>query len=179
MPWKVLVKINSSALAETTDKIIKTQKVLGEGAPFEYGFIDETIDRWYEGEVKRSRLLGAFSSLSILISSMGIFAMSIYYLQHKKKEIGIRKVNGATIPEITNLINRDFFSWITIAFLLAIPISWIIMDKWLQNFAYRINLSWWIFAVTIVIQLTIAFITICLQSQKAARENPINVLKSE
>jgi putative ABC transport system permease protein len=110
---------------------------------------------------------------------MGIFAMSIYYLQHKKKEIGIRKVNGATIPEITNLINRDFFSWITIAFLLAIPISWIIMDKWLQNFAYRINLSWWIFAVTIVIQLTIAFITICLQSQKAARENPINVLKSE
>ena len=116
MPWKVLVRINSSALAETTDKIIKTQKVLGEGAP---------------------------------------------------------------IPEITNLINRDFFSWITIAFLLAIPISWIIMDKWLQNFAYRINLSWWIFAVTIVIQLTIAFITICLQSQKAARENPINVLKSE
>ncbi|WP_419184186.1 ABC transporter permease [Xiashengella succiniciproducens] len=110
---------------------------------------------------------------------MGIFAMSIYYLQHKKKEIGIRKVNGATIPEITNLINRDFFSWITIAFLFAIPISWIIMDKWLQNFAYRINLSWWIFAVTIVIQLTIAFITICLQSQKAARENPINVLKSE
>ena len=110
---------------------------------------------------------------------MGIFAMSIFYNQQKTKEIGIRKVNGATVLEIVKMLNKDFVKWIAIAFVVAVPIAYYAMTKWLENFAYRIELSWWYFALAGLIALIIALVTVSWNTFVSARKNPVKSLKYE
>jgi putative ABC transport system permease protein len=177
--WSILVKLNGTNLVSTVDQIKKAQAKFTGGIPMDSGFIDVSINQWYEKEVKRSKLIGAFTLLSIIISSMGIFAMSLYYIQQKIKEIGIRKVNGATISEVITMLNRDFVKWVAIAFVIATPIAYFVMNKWLENFAYKTSLSWWIFAMAGLLALGIALLTVSWQSWKAAKRNPVEALRYE
>ncbi|RIJ48239.1 ABC transporter permease [Maribellus luteus] len=178
-PWSIVVKLNSANLVETVRRIKETQAEFTGGKPMESGFIDSEVDQWYTAEVRRSKLIGAFSVLSIIISSMGIFAMSLYYIQQKIKEIGVRKVNGAKVSEILAMLNKDFVKWVAIAFVIACPIAYYAMHKWLENFAYKTTLSWWIFALAGLMALGIALLTVSWQSWRAATRNPVEALRYE
>jgi putative ABC transport system permease protein len=178
-PWNIVVKINGANIVETVRRIKEKQASFTGGLPMESGFIDSTVDQWYTTEVKRSKLIGAFTILSIIISSMGIFAMSLYYIQQKVKEIGVRKVNGAKVSEVVTLLNKDFLVWVLVAFVIATPFAWYAMHKWLENFAYKTSLSWWIFALAGLLALGIALLTVSWQSWKAATRNPVEALRYE
>jgi putative ABC transport system permease protein len=110
---------------------------------------------------------------------MGIFAMSMFYNQQRTKEIGIRKVNGATVSEIVILLNKDFVKWVIVAFFVATPVAWYAMNRWLENFAYKIELSWWIFAFAGITALAIAMLTVSWHTFRAARQNPVEALRYE
>jgi putative ABC transport system permease protein len=110
---------------------------------------------------------------------MGLFALSIFSINTRIKEIGIRKVNGARISEVLIMLNRDFVKWVVIAFVIATPIAWYVMHKWLENFAYKTELSWWIFALAGLLSLGIALLTVSWQSWKAATRNPVEALRYE
>jgi putative ABC transport system permease protein len=178
-PWNIVVKINGANIVETVSRIKEKQASFTGGLPMESGFIDSTVDQWYTTEVKRSKLIGAFTLLSIIISSMGIFAMSLYYIQQKVKEIGVRKVNGAKVSEVVTLLNKDFLVWVLVAFVIATPLAWYAMNKWLENFAYKTELSWWIFALAGMLASGIALLTVSFQSWKAATRNPVEALRYE
>ena len=177
--WSIVVKVNGANMVETVKQIKAKQAEFTGGEPMESGFIDASVDQWYTTEVKRSKLIGAFTLLSIIISSMGIFAMSLYYIQQKVKEIGVRKVNGAKVSEVVALLNKDFLIWVLVAFVVATPIAWYVMHKWLENFAYKTGISWWIFALAGLLALGIALLTVSWQSWRAATRNPVEALRYE
>ncbi len=178
-PWKIIVKLNGTNTVQAVGQIKKAQSSFTGGIPMDSGFVDDNVNQWYISAQKQSKLIGAFTLLSILISSMGIFAMSLYYIQQKVKEIGIRKVNGARISEVISMLNRDFVRWVTIAFVIATPIAYYAMHRWLENFAYQTSLSWWIFALAGLLALGIALLTVSWQSWKAATRNPVEALRYE
>ncbi|TKG97445.1 ABC transporter permease [Puteibacter caeruleilacunae] len=144
-----------------------------------YFFIDEKIAQQYKAETILSRILYGFSCIAILISIIGISALALFISQQRTKEIGIRKVNGAKISEILTMLNKDFIKWVAIAFVLACPIAYYTMTKWLENFAYKTELSWWIFALAGVLALGIALLTVSWQSWRAATRNPVEALRYE
>jgi len=144
-----------------------------------YFFIDEKIAQQYKAETILSRILFAFSSIGILLSIIGISALSLFISQQRTKEIGIRKVNGASISEILALLNLRFVRWVLIAFVIATPIAWYATTKWLESFAYKTELSWWIFALAGLLALGIALMTVSWQSWRAATRNPIEALRYE
>jgi len=146
---------------------------------FNYTFIDEKFDAQYNEDKKFSSAFQIFTILAILIASMGLFGLTSYTCLQRKKEIGIRKVNGANIGQILSLLNKDFVKWVGLAFILAIPISWYAMDKWLESFAYKTTISWWIFALAGITALAIALLTVSWQSFSAAVANPVEALKDE
>ena len=125
------------------------------------------------------KLLGIFSMLAIFIATLGIISLSTMAAENRTKEIGVRKVNGAKISEILSMLNKDFLKWVAVAFVVAFPIAYYIMSKWLENFAYKTSLSWWIFAVAGILALGIALLTVSFQSWKAATRNPVEALRYE
>ena len=175
----IFLKINPKNTFETTDKIKAVYANLIDHAEFDVGFVADTINQWYIKEEKTGKIIGYFTLLSFIISFLGILAMSTFYMQQRKKEIGIRKVNGATISQILSLLNKDFLKWVGLAFLIAVPISWVVMSRWLESFAYRTTMSWWIFALAGLTALAIAPLTVSWQSFKAAIANPIESLRNE
>ena len=177
--WQSWIKINAENRHASIEKIKKVYDEFTGGEPMKYGFVDETINDWYNKEKSTSKIMSYFTLLTIIISIMGILAMSIFYIQQRIKEIGIRKVNGARISEILAMLNRDFIKWVAIAFAVACPIAWYAMDKWLENFAYKTTLSWWIFALAGLLALGIALLTVSWQSWRAATRNPIEALRYE
>ncbi|MGP8329201.1 MAG: FtsX-like permease family protein [Methanosarcinaceae archaeon] len=178
-PWNILVQMEGGNIIETVDKVKKSYLEFTGGLPFDHGFFDEKIQSWYDTEKRTAAIVSYFAILTIVISVMGIFAMSIFYNQQKTKEIGIRKVNGATVFEMVRMLTKDFVGWVAIAFVIAVPIAWYAMDSWLQNFAYKTELSWWIFALAGIIALLIALITVSWQTFRAARRNPVEALRYE
>ncbi len=178
-PWSILVKIESPHLASVVNRIKEVQSSFTGGIPMDYSFIDDAINRWYLKESRQAKLLGAFTLLSIIISTMGIFAMSLYYIQLKIKEIGIRKVNGAMTWQIMGMLNLDFLKWVAIAFVVATPVAWYVMDQWLQNYPYRIELSWWYFAQAGLITAAVALLSVSWQSWQSAKRNPVEALRYE
>ena len=147
--------------------------------PFEYIFLDEVYDGLYKNEISTQKLLSWFTILSIVLTCMGLLAMTYFITESRTKEIGIRKVNGAKIWKVMVLLNMDFVKWVAIAFVIATPIAWYSMNQWLQNFAYKTELSWWIFALAGLLALGIALLTVSFQSWKAARRNPVESLRYE
>jgi putative ABC transport system permease protein len=141
--------------------------------------LDEQIRNQYIKETKNTKLLAYFSFFAILISCLGLFGMIVLITHQRIKEIGIRKVNGAKVSEILIMLNAGFIKWIILAFILAVPIAWYIINKWLQNFAYKTSLNWWIFALAGLIALGIALLTISVQSWRAATRNPVEALRYE
>jgi putative ABC transport system permease protein len=147
--------------------------------PFEYNFLDDTLNLMYSGETKLGRIFEYFSALAILIACLGILGLSIYSIQQRTKEIRIRKVLGANIPGIVTELSKDFLRPVFIASVIAVPVAWYAMNKWLQEFAYRTEISWWIFLVAGALSILIALITVSFQAIKAAIANPVESLRSE
>jgi len=146
---------------------------------FEYSFLDSTYDLQYKSERKFESLIFSFAMLALFIAAIGLFGLFVFSIESRTKEIGIRKVNGATAFEIIFMLNKDIIKWIIIAFLVACPIAWYSMNKWLQIFVYRTEISWWIFAFGGLIAVVIAFFTVSWQSWRAATKNPVEALRYE
>jgi putative ABC transport system permease protein len=147
--------------------------------PFSYEYVSTMYRQVYKTEILQARLLSVFTLLSVFICSMGLLGLSLLISQQRTKEIGIRKVNGARVSEILSMLNRDFVKWVAIAFVIATPIAYYAMNKWLENFAYKTELNWWIFALAGLLALGIALVTVSFQSWKAATKNPIESLRYE
>jgi putative ABC transport system permease protein len=146
---------------------------------FNYTFIDQKFEAQYEEDKAFSSAFQIFTILAILIASMGLFGLTSYTCIQRKKEIGIRKVNGATIAQILMLLNKDFVKWVGLAFIIAAPLSWYTMNNWLEGFAFKTSISWWIFVLAGIMALGIALLTVSWQSFKAAIANPVRSLRSE
>ena len=168
-----------SALNNTIQDIKKSATGLSPSFPVEISFLDQAIENLYQSELQFRRTFSLFAACAIVICCLGILAMSLFACQRRIKEIGIRKVNGATISEVMTMLNRDFVKWVLIAFVIATPVAWFVMNKWLESFAYKTELSWWIFALSGVLALGIALLTVSLQSWKAATRNPVEALRYE
>jgi len=167
------------SLYKTVEKIKKTVSELSPSFPVEMSFFDLAIQSMYQSELRFRRTFSLFAVCAIVICCLGILAISIFACQRRVKEIGIRKVNGAKIYEILMMLNKNFIKWVGIAFIIACPVAWFIMHKWLQNFAYRTELSWWIFVLAGLIALGIAILTVSWQSWRAATRNPVEALRYE
>jgi putative ABC transport system permease protein len=147
--------------------------------PFSYEHVASMYRQVYKTEILQARLLSVFTILSLFICSMGLLGLSLLISQQRTKEIGIRKVNGARVSEILSMLNKDFVKWVVVAFVLATPAAYFAMNKWLENFAYKTSLSWWIFALAGLLALGIALLTVSWQSWKAATRNPVDSLRYE
>jgi len=181
-PAYCLVKFNSSgfsSLTQTVEGVMKIGKELSPGFPFEVKFIDQGVEAMYKSETQFRKTFSLFSGLAIFISCLGIFALSLANSQRRIKEIGIRKINGAKVSEVIMMLNKDFVKWVAIAFVIATPLAYYAMNKWLENFAYKTELSWWIFALAGLLALGIALLTVSWQSWKAATRNPVEALRYE
>ena len=183
-PWTsyCLVAVNAKDFNSLTHFIqdIKTEtNKLSPSFPVEISFLDQAVEHLYQSEIQFRRTFSLFAGSAIVICCLGILAMSLFSCQRRIKEIGIRKVNGATISEVMTMLNRDFVKWVLIAFVIATPVAWFVMNKWLESFAYKTELSWWIFALSGVLALGIALLTVSLQSWKAATRNPVEALRYE
>ncbi|MBK7938326.1 MAG: ABC transporter permease [Lewinellaceae bacterium] len=149
------------------------------GIPFEHSFLDQDFAQLYESEQTLSRILGAFTLIAILISCLGLFGLSAFTAEQRTKEIGIRKVLGASVSGITGLLAKDFLKLVFVAIVIASPVAWWAANKWLADFAYRIPVQWWMFAVAGAVAVAVAFLTVSYQSIKAALANPVKSLRSE
>jgi putative ABC transport system permease protein len=145
----------------------------------DYEFFDDMIASQYDNEKHLAQAIGSISLLAVFISWLGLFGLVLYTISKRTKEIGIRVVNGATAGQILVLLNREFLKWILIAYLIACPVAYYAMNKWLQGFAYKTTLNWWVFALTGIIAFFIAIITISWQTWIAARRNPVESLRYE
>ena len=175
----VNVKISANNRAETIAFIRNIYKKHTGDRGFSYTYFEDELEQVYMAETRLGNLILKFSLIAIIIAMMGIFGLSTFATERRVKEIGIRKVNGAKLVEILALLNKEFVKWVTISFVIAAPITWYIMNKWLESFAYKTEISWWIFAGAGIFVLGIALITVSLQSWKAATRNPIESLRYE
>jgi len=173
------VRLNDGSLHYGMQAIKETWQTYYPEQELNYFFIDEKIAQQYKAETILSRILFAFSTIGILISIIGISALSLFISQQRTKEIGIRKVNGANITEVLAMLNKNFIKWVVISFAIATPASWYILHKWLENFAYKTSLSWWIFALAGLLTLGIVLLTVSWQSWRAANRNPVEALRYE
>jgi putative ABC transport system permease protein len=174
-----IAKIDPNRKAEALKVLTTEWESLAPDHPIKYEFVDDLYEQIYFNQYKEMRALTLFSILSIILSILGMFALSSFSIQHKTKEIGIRKANGSTSLEILMLLIREYTQWVIVAFLIACPIAYYIARDWLSNFAYRIELSWWIFTLSGVMALIIAILTVSWQTWKAATQNPVEALKYE
>jgi putative ABC transport system permease protein len=147
--------------------------------PFTYAFVDELYNQTYISERKTGTILGIFSGLTIFIACLGLFGLATFTAEQRNKEIGVRKVLGASIPDLIALVSKEFIVLVGIAIAIATPIAWWAMNAWLRDFAYRINISWWVFVIAGLAAIVIALITVSFQAIKAAVANPVNSLRSE
>jgi putative ABC transport system permease protein len=147
--------------------------------PFEYSFLDAEVQKQYVTEITLSRIINVFTIVAIFISCLGLFGLATFSAEQRKKEIGVRKVLGASVSGIVQLLSKEFLKLVGISILIATPVAWWAMNKWLQGFAYRINISWWIFVVAGIMALLIALLTVSFQAIKAAVANPVKSLRTE
>jgi putative ABC transport system permease protein len=173
------LKLTASNIPDVVSKIEKQWKSVASDLPFEYSFMDADFDKLYKGERQTGKLITWFAAFSVLISCLGLFGLATFMAEQRTKEIGIRKVMGASVPGITALLSRDFLKLVFISVAIATPVAYYIASEWLQGFAYRISMQWWVFAASGMIAIIIALITVCFQAIKAAMQNPVTSLRSE
>lgn len=173
------VKINPENTKSTLASITAVWKKFAPNQPIRYTFMDENFRNMYADVQRMGSIFSSFAILAIIIAGLGLFALSAFMAEQRYKEIGIRKVLGASVSNIVSMLSKDFVKIILIAFLIAAPIAWWAMNKWLQNFAYRIKIDWLIFVMAGISSILIALITISFQSIKAATMNPVRSIKTE
>ncbi|RRB05023.1 ABC transporter permease [Larkinella rosea] len=172
-------KIETSNLEKTIDQIREDYEAFFPGNNFSYFFMDERFDQQYRDDQVFGKITTFFSFLAVLIASLGLFGLSSYTIAQRAKEIGVRKVLGASVGSIVALLSKDFLKLVLVAIVVASPIAWYAVSQWLDDFAYKIDISWWIFAVAGVLAVSIALVTVSFQSIKAALMNPVKTLRSE
>jgi putative ABC transport system permease protein len=170
---------NTKVLPGEIDKMNEIWKNVFPGQAFHYTFLSDRIAGYYKSDYKALNLFFLFASITVFLCILGILGLSLSMNENRTKEIGLRKVNGATISEVMVLLNKNFIYWVAIAFVIACPIAFYAMNKWLQNFAYKTELSWWIFVASGIIALVIASLTVSWQSWRAATRNPVEALRYE
>jgi putative ABC transport system permease protein len=175
----ISVRIRSTDIPSVITQIKNKWKAISSSQPFDYSFMDEDFNRLYTTEQRTAQIFISFAILAIVIACLGLFGLITYAAEQRIKEIGIRKVLGANVANIVAMISKDFMKLILVASLIAFPLAWWAMSKWLQDFAYRINISWWVFALAGMVTITIALITISFKAIKAATANPVSSLRSE
>jgi len=178
-PMYLSLKFKPNNAEATLAFVEKTWKQFEPAYPFDYFFLDEQLNRYYQTDTRLMAVLGIFAGLAICIACMGLFGLSIYSARQRTKEVGIRKVLGASVSSIATLLSKEFVKLVLIAILIASPLAWWAMHNWLQEFAYRVNIGWWIFAVAGAMALMIALATVSFQAIKAALANPVKSLRSE
>ena len=177
---RISVRILPTNLKNTISFIEENwQKYNASGSPFSYQFIDERFAELYHTEEYTRTIFSYFMILAISIAILGLFGLSLFVMERRTKEIGVRKVSGANVAEVMMMLNRDFVKWVVLAFGFATPVAYYAMNKWLESFAYKIGLSWWIFALAGLLALGIALLTVSWQSWKAATRNPVEALRYE
>jgi putative ABC transport system permease protein len=173
------LELNTHNVQQTVTAVAALWKNVAPQRPLEYSFLDESFNRQYQAETKFGQLFAVFTSLAIGIACFGLFGLALFSVKQRTKEIGIRKVVGASVAQIAGLLSKDFITLVFIAICIGSPIAWYVMNKWIQGFAYRIQISWWIFILGGTIAVAIALITIAYQALKAAVVNPVKSLRSE
>jgi putative ABC transport system permease protein len=174
-----LIKSQPGKTQQAIASMEKVFKQMEPKFPFRYNFVDEKYQKLYTSEVTVSKLSGGFAFFAIFISCLGLLGLTMFTAEQRRKEIGVRKVIGASVTDIVTMLSKDIVKLVLLAAIIATPIAWFAMNNWLQNFAYRTNISWWLFLIAVITALMIALITISFQSIKAAIANPVKSLRTE
>ncbi len=177
--WNVAVRVNPNDISSTLAYLKQQWNLYQPGYPFEYYFEDQNFSKLWSSDQKLAVILELFTGIALGIACIGLFGLSVFAAERRIKEIGIRKVLGASVSQVTILLSKDFIALVAIAILIASPLAWWAANKWLQDFAYRINISWWMFALAGVITLLIAMLTIGFKCVQAAIANPVKSLRTE
>lgn len=175
----ISLKLKTDDLTNTMAAIESKWKTLAPHSPFKYDFNEEEFNSLYQSEINMRSILGVFTFLSVLVACLGLFGLAAFSIKQRFKEIGIRKVLGSSTVGIVKLISKDFLKLVIISFLIAAPLAWYGMNKWLQDYAYKISISWWVFFAAGAMALLIAFLTVAFQAIKAADANPVKSLRTE
>lgn len=175
----ISIKVAGSNIPAALSHIEKTWRNFLPETPYQYNFLDENFERLYQSEDRQKSIFTVFAFIAIFIACLGLFGLSAFAISQRVKEIGIRKVLGANVNTIVALLSKDFLKLVLLAAIIAFPVAWFAMDSWLQDFAYRINVPWWVFVVAAIIAAVIAFVTISFQAIKAAISNPVKSLRTE
>ena len=178
-PGMMVVKLKTSDVAGVLATVKKRWTDLGSEEPFTYSFLDDRFNNTYQSEQKIGWILAIFAGLTIFVACLGLFGLAKFTAEQRTKEIGIRKVLGASVAGIVNLLSIDFLKLVLAAFIIASPIAWYIMNKWLQDFAYRINITAWVFVLAALLAVVITIMTVSFQAMKAAVANPVKSLRTE
>ncbi|MEP7166328.1 MAG: ABC transporter permease [Ferruginibacter sp.] len=178
-PYKYFVRIKPGNPTVALNQMSKAWSSVVPGLPFKYDFLDDNLDRFYKSESTWSSIVGWAGGISIFLACLGLLGLAALAAVNRTKEIGIRKVLGASVSNIIGLLSKDFLKLVIVALVIAIPLAWYFMHNWLQDFAYRINIGWYVFAITGVVSVLIALITVCFQAIKVAIANPVKSLRTE
>ncbi|MDA3942918.1 MAG: ABC transporter permease [Bacteroidetes bacterium] len=179
MVYHLIVKVKTSDVIGSMNSVTEISQEYYPDQVIEFTFLDSILQSRYEKDTRTFQLMGYFAVLAIFLACIGLLGMASFMLARRTKEIGIRKVNGAGVSEIIQMLNLSFVKWIVVAFIIATPIAWYSMDKWLANFAYQTPLSWWIFVLSGAITLSIVLVTVSWLTYRAARRNPVEALRYE
>lgn len=177
--FTLLVRTKPNRVARTLTDVASVYKKLDPTNPVTYGFVDQDLDKQYQSEKRISRIIFSFAILTILVSCLGLFGLTAFTAEQRTREIGIRKVMGASVASIVTLLSKDFLKLVVIASIMAAPLAWYAMHSWLQDFAYRIDIEWWVFVLAALLAIGIALFTVSFQSIKAALMSPVKSLRSE
>jgi putative ABC transport system permease protein len=178
-PYKFFVRVKAGNPAPALAAMQKAWKGVVADLPFKYNFLDESLDNFYKSERKWSNIIGWAGGISVFLACLGLFGLAALAAINRTKEIGIRKVLGASLPGIVKLLSKDFLKLVVLALIIAVPLAWYFMNKWLQDFAYRISIGWWVFIAAGALAIVVAFVTIGFQAVKAGVANPVKSLRTE
>ncbi|MBL7993223.1 MAG: ABC transporter permease [Candidatus Kapabacteria bacterium] len=176
---KVAIRFSGAQASSIVNQCQAIWKRIAPGKPFSYSFMDENFNAMYRTEQRTTKVLSIFTGLAIMVACLGLFALASFTTEQRMKEIGIRKVLGASVASIIGLLSKDFLKLVGIAIVVAVPLAWYGMSAWLRDFAYRVELLWWMFALSAAASVVIAFLTVAGQSWRAAQSNPVQSLRSE
>ncbi|MBS1974979.1 MAG: FtsX-like permease family protein [Bacteroidetes bacterium] len=175
----LLVKLSGRHLPQTLGFLESKWKSLIPYRPFEYRFLDDDYNKLYESEIRLGKVLNIFATIAVLLAALGLFGLSAYAIQQRTKEIGIRKVLGASVPNIIAHLSKGFLSLVIVASLIAYPVAWWVMNRWLEDFVYRVSIGWWIFLIAGAIAIVISLMTVSFLAVRAAVANPVKSLRTE
>jgi putative ABC transport system permease protein len=176
---RIAVKLKGGSIGKAIVKIKTLWNEFSPDYPIEYTFLDDSFQKMYAAEQKLKSLLSLFTAVTIFVACLGLFGLAAFAAERRRKEIGIRKVLGATVKGVVVLLSKDFIKLVLVSLVLASPAAWYLMSEWLESFSYRIDIQWWMFALAGVLTVLLAVFTVSLQAVKAALANPVKNLRAE